>query len=277
MRAWRLKYSQEDADVPTMVNDIQAADADLPVFTQAPLRLADDLAPTARTPAGPRPITISPPSSLSTATATAPRHDSASHPARTVPIASPLVDMSTPPTGVPRIPPTSNPSLPTRAAAAVTAPLPLLEPELVEVVQAVVEQEESRFITDGPHHPMAHLMPQRTKPTEAQVRANELRSWKKKKARRAKVLVVVAAVAIGAFAGPPLAAWVIEAVNEPGTTPDQTDTNSTNSDSSDRGVDGGGVGALLDDIDTLTSIVADNNTVSDDTNTIDTNTIDNGG
>jgi hypothetical protein len=102
--------------------------------------------------------------------------------------------------------------------------VPLLEPDLADAVHAVVEQEESRFVNDGSQHPMAHLMPPRTKPTEAQLRANELRAANKKKARRTKVVVVVAVVAIGALAGPRLATWVVDAINESGTTTEPPDT-----------------------------------------------------
>jgi hypothetical protein len=222
-----------------MGNDLHTSHTELPVLPPTTLRLADDAAvsaPIAAVSAAPRPITISPPSSLSTTGALHTGHgnttsntasNTTSHVARTVPIASPSADVSTPPAGHPRIPtlPTL-PTLPTTATVALT-PIPLLEPELVDVVQAVVEQEESRFVNDGPQHPMAHLMPPRTRPTEAQLRANELRASNRKKARRAKVLVVVAVVAIGAFAGPPLAAWVVDAINESGATTDQTDTDPT--------------------------------------------------
>jgi hypothetical protein len=221
-----------------MGNDLHASDTELPVLPPTPLRLADEAAaPTGpfAVPTGPRPITISPMSSLSTAAGMHPnRSESTSHVARTVPIASPSADMSTPPAGLPQVasgPPSlpTLPTLPSASAAPAIAPVPLLAPELVEVVQAVVEQEESRFVNDGLQHPMAHLMPPRTKPTEAQLRANELRASNKRKARRTKVLVVVAAVAIGALAGPPLATWVVDAINESGTTTDQTDTDTLTS------------------------------------------------
>ncbi|HUF98880.1 MAG TPA: hypothetical protein VMM60_12195 [Ilumatobacter sp.] len=135
--------------------------------------------------------------------------------------------MTTPAGGMPRLAPAlptlpATPTLPT-VTVPEASPLALVEPELVDAVAAVVEQEEDRFITDGPQHPMAHLMPVRTKPTEAQQRANQLRAAKKKKSRRIKVVAVIATVAFGALAGPPLATWLVDAVNESGSTTNTTD------------------------------------------------------
>lgn len=87
---------------------------------------------------------------------------------------------------------------------------------------------------------MAHLMPPRTKPTDSQLRATELRETRKKKSRRIKLLGVVASVAIGVFAGPPLATWVVDAVNDPGSTSDEP----TTTDPTDN--------SLVDQIDVLT-------------------------
>ena len=254
-----------------MGNDLHASNTDLPVLPETPLRLADAgtvISPASALTTEPRPITISLPSSFATTGAIQTmRGEKPTHLPRTVPIASPSADMTTPSSVLPRVPalppvPTlpTLPTLPTNAAVA-AAPVPLLEPELVDVVHAVVEQEESRFVHTGPQHPMAHLMPPRTKPTEAQARANDLRASNKKKARRTKVLVVVAVVAIGAFAGPPLAAWVVNAINESGATTDPTEPDSTDV-ADNAGTGTGGVGNMLDDIDTLTSVVAENNTAS---------------
>ena len=255
-----------------MGNDLHASNTKLPVLPQTPLRLADTdpvISPASALTTEPRPITISLPSPFATTGATQTmRGENPTHLPRTVPIASPSADMSTPSSGLPRVPALSTvptlptlPTLPSLPPSAAAAPVPLLEPELVDVVHAVVEQEASRFVHPDPQHPMAHLMPPRTKPTEAQLRANELRASNKKKGRRTKLLVVVAVVAIGAFAGPPLAAWVVTAINESGATTDQTEPDSTDV-GDDTGNANGGVGTLLDDIDTLTSVVAENNTAN---------------
>jgi hypothetical protein len=67
-----------------------------------------------------------------------------------------------------------------------------------------------------PQHPMAHLMPQKMKPSESSLRAAEARAAKKKKARKVKIIVGVCALAITAVVGPPLAKWTINAINEAG-------------------------------------------------------------
>jgi hypothetical protein len=63
---------------------------------------------------------------------------------------------------------------------------------------------------------MAHLMPQKIKPSESSLRAAEARAAKKKKARKVKIIVGVCALAVTAVVGPPLAKWTINAINEAG-------------------------------------------------------------
>ncbi len=179
---------------------------------------------------------------------------------RSVPLTAPTGDVSTPAGGMPRLAP-SLPSAP--STPSVTADIPAhtagtipIEPELVEVVQAIVEEEESRFV-ETPEHPMAHLMPQRTKPTEAQLRAAAIRAARKKKSRRIKIIAAVLVIGTGALAGPPLAAWLVDAINESGKT--STDPTPSGETPADADTPATGVGSLLDDIDTLNSIVDDAN------------------
>jgi hypothetical protein len=65
---------------------------------------------------------------------------------------------------------------------------------------------------------MAHLMPEKSKPTEASLRAAQLRAEKKAKARRTKIIVGIVMLAIAAVVGPPAFRWLADAVNEAGST-----------------------------------------------------------
>ena len=85
-----------------------------------------------------------------------------------------------------------------------------LPSELIDDV--VAEAPEER------RHPMAHLMPEITKPSEAALRAAELRNARKRKARRTKIIVGVVFLILAAVAGPPLVRWTIDAINESGST-----------------------------------------------------------
>jgi hypothetical protein len=69
-----------------------------------------------------------------------------------------------------------------------------------------------------PEHPMAHLMPAKSKPTEASRKAAELRAAQKKRSRKIRNRVIVGLVAFTAIVGPPLGMWVVDAVNEAGST-----------------------------------------------------------
>ena len=71
-------------------------------------------------------------------------------------------------------------------------------------------------------HPMAHLMPARSKPTEASIKAAELRAAKKSKAKKVKILVAIGALVVTALVGPPAVSWLTGAINEAGDT--STDT-----------------------------------------------------
>lgn len=71
--------------------------------------------------------------------------------------------------------------------------------------------------TDAPViHPMAHLMPERSKPSEARDRANAARAAKKAKARKIKIGVIAGLVVFAAVVGPPLGKWLVDAINAEG-------------------------------------------------------------
>jgi hypothetical protein len=99
---------------------------------------------------------------------------------------------------------------PTLPAPKPAAPTPAIPAELVDAV--VAGEPEPRA------HPMAHLMPEKTKPSEASLRAAELRAAKKAKARKVKIIVSIVAIAVAALVGPPLVRWLVDAVNEAGST-----------------------------------------------------------
>jgi hypothetical protein len=67
-------------------------------------------------------------------------------------------------------------------------------------------------------HPMAHLMPEMTKPSEAALRAAELRAAKRRKSKRNKIVGGVVLLSVAGAGGPPLASWTIDAINESGST-----------------------------------------------------------
>jgi hypothetical protein len=104
-------------------------------------------------------------------------------------------------------------------------------PTLPQVGPAVSVFETADEITDAApggetaatgEHPMAHLMPARSKPTEASIKAAELRAAKKSKAKKVKILVAIGALVVTALVGPPAVSWLTGAINEAGDT--STDT-----------------------------------------------------
>jgi hypothetical protein len=99
----------------------------------------------------------------------------------------------------------SAPTLPTLPVASPAAPM--------TAEAAPVEADSGE-----PRHPMAHLMPEKMKPSEASLRAAEARAVKKKKAKKVKIIVGVCALAVTVVVGPPLAKWTINAINEAGST-----------------------------------------------------------
>lgn len=72
---------------------------------------------------------------------------------------------------------------------------------------------------DGePEHPMAHLMPTKSMPTEASRRAAEQRAIRKAKGKKIKIGVAAGALVFSAVVGPPLGKWFVNALNEAGST-----------------------------------------------------------
>lgn len=72
---------------------------------------------------------------------------------------------------------------------------------------------------DEPRHPMAHLMPEQGSKSDSQVWAAQLRAAKKAKARKVKIVTAVVFLAVAALVGPPLGKWLVNAINESGTSP----------------------------------------------------------
>ena len=99
----------------------------------------------------------------------------------------------------------STPTLPTLPVSAPTPTVPVTE-------------STSAAESGEPRHPMAHLMPEKIKPSEASIRAAEARALKKKKAKKVKIIVSICVVVVTAVVGPPLVEWTINAVNEAGST-----------------------------------------------------------
>ncbi len=99
-------------------------------------------------------------------------------------------------------------------------------PSLPQAGPAVSVFEASDQLTDTApgetaatgEHPMAHLMPARSKPTEASIKAAELRAAKKSKAKKVKILVAIGALVVTALVGPPAVSWLTGAINEAGDT-----------------------------------------------------------
>ena len=65
---------------------------------------------------------------------------------------------------------------------------------------------------------MAHLMPARPAPSDAALRAAEKRAEMKRRAKRRKIVAIVVVLAAIGVGGPPLYAWVSDAINESGST-----------------------------------------------------------
>ncbi len=80
-----------------------------------------------------------------------------------------------------------------------------------EEADAPVEDSES-------DHPMAHLMPSKSAPSEASKRAAEIRAAKKAKAKKIKIGVAAGFLVFAVAAGPPLFGWLTDAINEAGNT-----------------------------------------------------------
>ena len=146
------------------------------------------------------------------------------------------------------------PSLPTTSTGMPSPTLPSLEKQSLVDLAAVVAAEESDKVIERVH-PMAHLMPEKMKPTEASLRAAEQRAAKKKKARKIKIIVTVAVLAVIAIVGPPLGRWLVDAINEAGSTESDDPAPAVESDDP-TGDPGATPGAGLDAIDDLERLVS---------------------
>ena len=69
-----------------------------------------------------------------------------------------------------------------------------------------------------PEHPMAHLMPSKSMPSEAGRRAAEIRAAQKAKSKKIKIGLIAGFMLVSAVLGPPLGKWLVDAINEAGDT-----------------------------------------------------------
>lgn len=131
--------------------------------------------------------------------------------------AAPLTD--TPLTDTPLELPTL-PTLPT-AAPVITGPLGMPAPDAHRTApngDATSDDGDDADRAPVDEHPMAHLMPQKTAPSEASQRAADIRAAKKAKAKKIKIGVAIGSLVFLAVVGPPLGRWLADAVNEAGNT-----------------------------------------------------------
>lgn len=177
--------------------------------------------------------------------------------------AAPLSMVSPVLTGDAPVLPTLPTSTPTPPSSAPTLPAPAFPaPNASEFSKAVESLAAEVAEEPPPPHPMAHLMPERVKPTEASLRAAELRAAKKKKARRIKIVTAVIVLAVGALAGPPLGRWLVDAINEAGSTePDEPATTEPGADTDvESELLGGMPAAGLEAIEDAKQLVAETDT-----------------
>jgi hypothetical protein len=137
------------------------------------------------------------------------------------PTAGPGAPIPAPVTEAPILP-TSSPNVaPQPAHAAPPAPVteaPILPTSSPNVAPAPADSAEIQAEADEPRHPMAHLMPEKSKPSEASIRAAEIRAAQKAKSRKIKIGIAVGSIALAALVGPPVFKWTADAINEAGNT-----------------------------------------------------------
>jgi hypothetical protein len=172
-----------------------------------------------------------PPATAPAAITPAPRA-AAPSPMLTAPGSAPVLGTPESP-GLPTLPTTPQPPTPqpptpatdastpapvdTVTTAAPAPDLPTL-PTVAPTVHHATPSGETPTGTGTDEHPMAHLMPQKSAPSEASTRAAELRAAKKAKRRKIKIGVAIGAIAVTAVVGPPLGKWFVDAINEAGST-----------------------------------------------------------
>lgn len=141
--------------------------------------------------------------------------------APSLPVVSPVL-ASAEATMQPESPATPAPAPPVEAPP--TPTLPDVAPVLASAATTMHadssdgdQDEDAKVDADGePVHPMAHLMPAKSRPSEAQRRAAEQRAVKKAKARKIKIGVAAGFLVVSAVVGPPLFSWLTDAINEAG-------------------------------------------------------------
>lgn len=131
--------------------------------------------------------------------------------------------MAPPPVNPPPVPDPAALELP---AGAPVLPLssPVLAPNGSHVPPPDVDDASDDGDATEPRHPMAHLMPEKSRPSEASLRAAEARAAKKAKARKIKIGLAAGFLVVAALVGPPLAKWLTHAVNTAGGTPPAEET-----------------------------------------------------
>jgi hypothetical protein len=117
---------------------------------------------------------------------------------------------------------TDGPTLPV-VSPVLTAPAAQARPA-VDAVSAASTADDTPGATAPPEHPMAHLMPAKSVPGEASRRAAEKRAIQKAKAKKIKIGVAAGVLVFTALVGPPLGRWLVNAINEAGSTTPVEDT-----------------------------------------------------
>jgi hypothetical protein len=187
-----LKIGRSTADVDAMTDASPfLLDGDLPRLGEA--------GPVA-TPVGATEPTVAPPD-ITVDSSTLPTLPSAPAAVLQAPVTPPVL---TDPAPVVTPPPADAPTLPTPASATPT-----------DLDDDTTTQATSPEPAAGAH-PMAHLMPAKAVPTEASLRAAELRATKKAKAKKVKIAVAVGSLVVAGVVGPPLGKWLVDAINQAG-------------------------------------------------------------
>ncbi len=146
---------------------------------------------------------------------------------------TPSLPTTTPDMSAPSLPTTtpdmSAPSLPTSAPAPthLSPDTPMSDVNALPTLPSPTPATGPASVTDNgpkttptgePEHPMAHLMPSKAMPSEASRRAAEKRAIQKAKTKKIKIAVVAGMLVFTAVVGPPLGKWLVNAINEAGST-----------------------------------------------------------
>lgn len=168
------------------------------------------------------------------------------------------VSFAPPPPGSAPLLQSSAPTLPTPTLGSPVLP-GSVQPSIPTTATPTGESDEPAVEAEAPRHPMAHLMPEKTQPSESSLRAAQLRAEKKSKARKKKLIGLVIFLAVAALVGPPLGRWLVDAINDAGkvqtdeppatTVKAATDSTATTVPASD------GAGARADD-DSVVGVIA---------------------